>query len=220
MRDLEESIGFVSHQSNEQQTESRESITRYIVLKLLANGLPVPKCFEDHDRLGAPRLLSTYHNRLKRLDSIHCASDIRIEAFLRRYFDRVKGCSALRLPDLTVILDRHGIARELSLPHDGDDYENEFGASYRVRNGVLHNPANDRRTTEGTFHVTDGGLPIPRDKKTVPKQTFAALFKQAMNPPASLLQLPFTHNEPNPASAFVSLLIRPILCPEVPGYCA
>lgn len=219
MRDLEESIGFVSHQSSEQQTESRESITRYIVLKLLANGLPIPKCFEDHDRLGAPRLLSTYHNRLKRLDSIHCPADTRIEAFLRRYFDRVKGCSALRLPDLTVILDRHGIARELSLPHDGDDYENEFGASYRVRNGVLHNPANDRRTTEGTFHVTEGGLPIPRDKKIVPKQTFAALFKHAMNPPANLLQLPFTHNDSNPASAFVSLLIRPILRPVVPGYC-
>lgn len=40
-----------------------------------------------------------------------------------------------------------------------------------------------------------------------------------MNPPDSLLQLPFTHSEANPASAFVSLLIRPILCPEVAGYC-
>ena len=219
LSDLEESIGFVSHQSGEQKTESRASITRYIVLKLLANGLPIPKCFEDHDRLGAPRLLSTYHHRLKRLDSIHCPADARIESFLRRYFDRVKGCSALRLPDLTVILDRHGIARELSLPHDGDEYQNEFGSSYRVRNGVLHNPANDRRTTEGTFHITEGGLPIPRDKKVVPKAAFAALFKQAMNPPANLLQLPFTHNDPNPARAFVSLLIRPILCPEVPGYC-
>ena len=218
-RDLEESIGFVVHQSGAQKMESRESITRYIVLKLIANGLPIPKCFEDHDRLGAPRLLSTYHHRLKRLDSIHCPADARIEAFLRRYFDRVKGCSALRLPDLTVILDRHGIARELSLPHDGDEYQNEFGASYRVRNGVLHNPANDRRTTEGTFHITDGGLPVPRDKKVVPKATFAALFKHAMNPPDSLLQLPFTHHDAIPASAFVSLLIRPILCPEVPGYC-
>ena len=219
LRDLEESIGFVSHQSGEQKTESRTSITGYIVLKLLANGLPIPKCFEDHDRLGAPRLLSTYHHRLKRLDSIHCPADARIEAFLRRYFDRVKGCSALRLPDLTVILDRHGIARELSLPHDGDEYQNEFGSSYRVRNGVLHNPANDRRTTEGTFHITEGGLTIPRDKKVVPKAAFAALFKQAMNPPVSLLQLPFTHNDPIPARAFVSLLIRPILCPDVPGYC-
>ena len=184
LRDLEESIGFVSHQSSEELAESRASITRYIVLKLLANGLPIPKRFEDHDRLGAPRLLSTYHHRLKRLDSIHCPADVRIEGFLRRYFDRVKGCSALRLPDLSILLDRHSIARELSLPHDGDQYNNRYGASYRVRNGVLHNPANDRRTTVGTFHVTDGGLPIPRDKKVVPKVTFAALFRHAMNPPA------------------------------------
>ena len=220
LRDLEESIGFVSHQSSEELAESRASITRYIVLKLLANGLPIPKRFEDHDRLGAPRLLSTYHHRLKRLDSIHCPADVRIEGFLRRYFDRVKGCSALRLPDLSIILDRHSIARELSLPHDGDQYNNRYGASYRVRNGVLHNPANDRRTTVGTFHVTDGGLPIPRDKKVVPKVTFAALFRHAMNPPAELLQLPFTDHDPNPASAFVSLLIRPVLCPEVDGFCS
>lgn len=218
LRDLEESIGFVSHQSSDELAESRASIIRYIVLKLVANGLPVPQRFEDHDRLGAPRLLSTYHHRLKRLDSIHCPADARIEAFLRRYFDRVKGCSAMRLPDLTIILDRHSIARELSLPHDGDQYANRYGASYRVRNGVLHNPANDRRTTVGTFHVTEGGLAIPRDKKIVPKVTFAALFRHAMNPPAEMLQLPFTHHDSNPASAFVSLLIRPVLCPEVEGF--
>ncbi len=218
LRSLEESIGFISRQSSDELAESRTSITRYIVLKLLANGLPIPQCFEDHDRLGAPRLLSTYHHRLKRLDSIHCPADARIEAFLRRYFDRVKGCSAMRLPDLSIILDRHGIARELSLPHDGDQYTNRYGASYRVRNGVLHNPANDRRTTVGTFHVAEGGLPIPRDKKVVPKITFAALFRHALNPPAELLQLPFSQHEPNPASAFVSLLIRPVLCPEVDGF--
>lgn len=219
MIDLEETIGFVSHQTSEQLAESRESVRRYIVLKLLANGLPIPQKFEDHDRLGAPRLLSTYHHRLKRLDSIHCPADARIESFLRRYFDRVKGCSALRLPDLAVILDRHGIARELSLPHDADEYSNRYGASYRVRNGVLHNPANDRRTTVGTFHVTEGGLAVPRDKKAVPKATFAALFRHAMNPPAELLQLPFSCRESDPASAFVSLLIRPVLSPEVPGVC-
>ncbi|MEY3460268.1 MAG: hypothetical protein RL215_3425, partial [Planctomycetota bacterium] len=220
IHDLEESIGFISRQSDAQQAENRSSITRYIILKLLANGLPVPPLFEDHDRLGAPRLLSTYHHRLKRLDSIHCPADARIEAFLRRYFDRVKGCSALRLPDLTIILDRHGIARELSLPHDADDYSNRYGASYRVRNGVLHNPANDRRTTEGTFHVVEGGLPIPRDKKAVPKAVFTALFRHSMSPPEELLRIPFTSREQLPAKAFVSLLIRPVLCPEVGGFCA
>ncbi|MBL8819444.1 MAG: hypothetical protein JNL58_25655 [Planctomyces sp.] len=217
--DLEESLGFVSRPTPEQNAAARESVLRYINLKLLANGLPVPKKYEDTDRLGAPRLLNTFHQRLKRLDSFHCPVDVRVESFLQKHFDRVRGCSALKLPDLTLILDRHGIARELSIPHDGDDYRNSYVSSYRVRNGVLHNPANDRRTTVGTFHVVEGGLPIPRDKKAVPRQTFTSLFRHAMNPPDSLLELPFTATENTSAKVFVSLLIRPLLCPEVPGFC-
>lgn len=218
--DLEETIGFVPRPTVEQQAAARASVLHYINLKLLANGLPVPKRYEATDRLGAPRLLSTFHQRLKRLDSIHCAVDVRIETFLQKHFDRVRGCSALKLPDLTLILDRHGIARELSIPHDGDDYRNVYVSSYRVRNGVLHNPANDRRTTVGTFHVVEGGLPIPRDKKAVPRQTFTSLFRHAMNPPEWLMELPFTSTEASKARVFVSLLIRPLLCPEVPGFCA
>ena len=34
--------------------------------------------------------------------------------------------------------------------------------------GVLHNPKNDKRTTAGVFHVTEGGLPVSHDKKAVP----------------------------------------------------
>lgn len=219
-RDAEETIGFVMTRNEDDVVTSRETIRRYIVMKLLANGLPVPAGQEDADRLGPFRLLSTYHHRLKRLDSLHCPADARIENFLRRYFDRVRGCSSLNLPDLTLILDRHGIARELSLPHNADHFSNRHGESYRVRNGVLHNPTNDRRTTSGTFHVVEGGLAVPDDKKIVPRQTFTALFAQAMNPPEDLLQLPFSSNEAQPARAFVSLLLRPLVCPEVQGYCS
>jgi phosphoenolpyruvate carboxykinase (diphosphate) len=45
---------------------------------------------------------------------------------------------------------------------------------------VLHNPASDRRTTEGSFHVAEGGLPIPGDKKAVPKAVFARLLEAAL----------------------------------------
>ena len=56
--------------------------------------------------------------------------------------------------------------------------------SYRVRNGVLHNPASDRRTTEGVFHVAEDGLPVPPDKKAVPRLTFARILAAALAPPA------------------------------------
>ena len=73
----------------------------------------------------------------------------------------------------------------------------------------------------GTFHVCEGGISIPGDKRTVPKRTYVELFRHAMNPVSDLLQLPFTANqdEKDQARYWVSLLLRPIVCPEVPGYC-
>jgi hypothetical protein len=83
----------------------------------------------------------------------------------------------------------------------------------------LHNPRSDRRTTQGTFHVAEGGLPIPGDKKAVPRPVFAALFRHAIAPPSDLMIVPFTAHRPRPLRTFVSLLLRPMVCPEVPGVC-
>ena len=93
------------------------------------------------------------------------------------------------------------------MPLNGDEYANELVSSYRVHNGVLNNPRHDRRTTKGTFHVAEGGLPIPNDKLAVPLETFVRLFRAAMQPPAESLQLPFTAREADPASMFVSLML-------------
>lgn len=216
---IEESLGFVPKRSEQQRAELRNDLLQYIALKLVANGQPVPTGFRSADPLGAQRILGTFHQRLKHLDAVRCPVDRRIESFLTRHFEGISSSEALQLPDTTLVLDRHGIARELSLPIDGDQFSNDLVSSYRVHNGVLHNPRNDRRTTKGTFHVTEGGLPIPQDKKAVPKQTFAALFAAAMNPPAESMELPFTSAESQKASAFVSLLLRPLLCPEVKGVC-
>ncbi|HSH09965.1 MAG TPA: hypothetical protein VK995_06225, partial [Oceanipulchritudo sp.] len=90
--------------------------------------------------------------------------------------------------------------------------------SYRLANGVLHNPVNDRRTTMGVFHVVEGGLPVPEDKKAVPKLAFARLLKAALQPPPELTLLPFTSNQEAKAHVWVSLLLRPVICPEIPGF--
>ncbi len=89
-------------------------------------------------------------------------------------------------------------------------------SSYRLDNGVLHNPVNDRRTTQGVFHVSEGGLPIPADKIRVPLATYLRLLQEALRPPAPLMQLPFTANWPHPVETMVSLLLRPLVCPGVP----
>ena len=83
---------------------------------------------------------------------------------------------------------------------------------------MLHNPRSDRRTTQGIFHITEGGLPIPDDKLGVPKITFAKMLALALNPPRELMQLPFTATQPKPAECLVSLLLRPLVCPEVSGF--
>ena len=77
------------------------------------------------------------------------------------------------------VLDRAGLARVLSLPPGADEHRSGILSSYRVKQGVLHNPKSDRRTTQGIFHVADGGLPIPADKCAVPKATFAAMNRRA-----------------------------------------
>lgn len=148
-----------------------------------------------------------------------CPVDCRIESFLNDYFADVIADAPLNLPTCTLVLPRHGVARELSLPEDSDSYANAYVRSYRVRNGVLHNPRADRRTTAGTFHIAEGGLPIPGEKSAVPSIAAAALFRRALAPPTDLLIVPFTADRDQPTRRFVSLLLRPTVGPEVPGVC-
>src|SRR5262245_12571788 len=113
-----------------------------------------------------------------------CAVDVRIQAYLDRV---LAGTGAVpRLPANTFALDQAGLARELSLPRGKDSCASPRLKSYRLRNGVLHNPASDRRTTKGVFHVAEGGLPIPDDKLAVPAAVFTALLARALKPPAGI----------------------------------
>ncbi|MEI9960108.1 MAG: hypothetical protein WDM76_02945 [Limisphaerales bacterium] len=142
-------------------------------------------------------------------------ADQRIQSFL---YDYLQDVPVTKLPTRTFVLDRPGLARVLSLPLDRDEFSSDIINSYRVAQGVLHNPKSDRRTTAGIFHVTEGGLPIPDDKLGVPKLTFAKMLALALNPPRNLMQLPFTATQPKPAECFVSLLLRPLVCPAVEGF--
>jgi hypothetical protein len=144
-----------------------------------------------------------------------CPADARIQTFL---YDYLQDVPVPKLPTRTFTLDRAGLARVLSLPVDRDDFSSDIINSYRVKQGVLHNPKSDRRTTAGIFHVAEGGLPIPDDKLGVPKLTFAKMLALALTPPSELLKLPFTSTQPKPAECFVTLLLRPLVCPEVPGF--
>jgi hypothetical protein len=160
-------------------------------------------------------LVAQYREKERLLSSHLCPADQRIQTFLYDYLQEVP---VPRLPTRMLALDRPGMARILSLPVDGDEFVSEIVRSYRVKQGVLHNPRSDRRTTAGIFHVTEEGLPIPADKIAAPKAAFGRMLTLALTPPPSLLRLPFTANQPDPAECFVSLLLRPLVCPSVPGF--
>ncbi len=181
---------------------------RYLHLKLALLGLPtgVGEYPEIDDLTSA--LLLHQHETDRLLADYLSPADQRIQNYLNALG------LAVKLPARTFVLDRYGLARVLSLPMDRDEFKSEYGTSYRVQQGILHNPKSDRRTTQGIFHIAEGGLQIPDDKRAVPQAVFGELLRLALLPPQQLLQLPFAPA----AECFVSLLLRPIVCPAVPGF--
>ena len=196
-------------------TFTPSQLTSYINVKLALLGcqpVSVADDAESSDLVSA--FAAQYQEKERLLGQYLSPADQRIQTFL---YDYLQDVPVPRLPLRTFTLDRPGLARVLSLPVDRDEFSSDIITSYRVQQGVLHNPKSDRRTTAGIFHVTEGGLPIPDDKLGVPKLTFARMLAFALTPPRDLMRLPFTATQKQPAECFVSLLLRPIICPEVPG---
>lgn len=194
-----------------------DQLLQYLEVKLAANGYDGALRMEGflevvHD------LIESYRERSRLLEGYHCPPDRRIQDFLDEHFADVAADAGIpRLPEQSFMLDRVGLGRLLSIPAGQDEYHTDLVSSYRVQQGVLHNPKSDRRTTVGTFHVCEGGLPIPGDKKAVPKAVFARLFHAAMNTPPEAMLLPYTTTRVVPAQGWTSLLIRPTVCPAVPS---
>jgi hypothetical protein len=194
--------------------QRNEELDRYINLKLVALGQPPNRSTAGSDLVEiAGPLLRNYYQKDQLLAGRLCPADSRIQAFLDSYLNDVCPNGAARLPANPFVLDREGMARVLSLPVTVDSFSSPCLDSYRVPQGVLHNPKSDRRTTEGLFHIAEGGLPVPADKAAVPKRAFAALWAAALSPPSDLLTLPFTSDQEDQVRCFVSLLLRPLVCP-------
>lgn len=197
---------------------SPDNHIQYINFKLAGQNLPI---FKGQNSASSyfvdlfDGIIQDYQEKSRLMNRHDIGIHKRINQFLRDYLE--VGDDAIGVVDHYLTLDHYGMARVLSLPPDKDVYFNEYLSSYRIKQGILNNPKNDRRTTEGSFHLVEGGLAIPSDKKAVPKGTFYKLYKHAINPPEALLELPFTASQEDRAKTFVALLIKPIVVPEVPG---
>ncbi len=213
---LKESIGFENNKSINYDRDER--LIEYINLKLASLNKPI-YCGAGHHEFVelANNLIANHIEKNRLLSNYLCPVDKRIQDFLDSYLEDIRLEKEIRIPANTFLLDRHGLARVLSIPPDKDEFISDIVSSYRIKQGILHNPKNDRRTTKGVFHIAEGGLPIPDDKISVPKSVFANLLFNALNPPKELMILPFTSSQEEKAELFVSLLLRPIVCPEVKG---
>ncbi|HWQ79041.1 MAG TPA: hypothetical protein VN381_09495 [Anaerovoracaceae bacterium] len=215
---------------------TREDRIQYINFKLASLGLPIYRSNDAGSENGAyfidlfDDIIKDYKEKKRMVDLNEVGIYKRINRFFSDYFGGSPdngsfcpdngSCGGPNPPKCvadSLILDHYGLAREMSLPPDSNTFSNEYVNSYRIKQGVLNNPRNDRRTTEGSFHIVEGGLAIPYDKKAVPKEVFRKLYEAAVNPPEELMLLPFTAGQEDAARTFVSLLVKPIVSPKVPG---
>ncbi len=188
-----------------------------INLRLGMLGLPMPENARStaHSELVQP-ILARQRELNRRLSHKLPAVDHRIQSFLDDYLEGTGTAPAL--PKQTFVLDKPGLARSLSIPMDDDSFASEHLTSYRLVNGVLHNPTNDRRTTKGVFHIAEGGLPIQDDKIAVPREVFGRILEAAFQPPPDSMVLPYSARESEPSRCWASLQLRPVVVPAVPGF--
>ncbi len=197
--------------------DERQIALQHICLQLASLGHRCQLSSERGYLSVADSLLKNYSAQRQLLAEYRCPADQRIQNFLNDYLQRNGVDVEIKLPGETFNLNEEGIARELSLPYESNTYKSDLVESYRLLQGVLHNPKNDRRTTSGVFHIVEGGLPIPMDKKAVPVDVYANLLQVALDPPTELLGLPIASEQDEPVDMWVSLLLRPIVRPEVEG---
>jgi hypothetical protein len=155
---LKTRLGFADNQS---VLPEYEDVLPVIQLKLLSTG------FKVHADFGTARITEHSADLVRKINSKFrsypaplCPTDQRLQDCLDRHFGDVKITGipgGVRLPGNSLHMDFHGLARTLSLPPDKDEFKSPLLESYRVMQGVLHNPASDKRTTKGTFHVAEGG---------------------------------------------------------------
>ena len=205
--------------------KDRKDMIQYINLQLAALGQPL--YYDNTDavtKFSNARFLSLTEDLINsfreksRLLSHHLSpADTRIQNFLNDYLKDVPINGTIQIPNDTFVLNQKGLAREMSLPPDGKTFKSKYVTTYRIKQGILNNPANDKRTTKGTFHIVADGLPVPLDKKEVSRVTFAHLLQAALKPSQELQLLPFTSTQEEKAHVMVSLLLRPVVCPEVKG---
>ncbi|ELP84304.1 hypothetical protein EIN_065890 [Entamoeba invadens IP1] len=184
-------------------------------LKLSVMGHEYPKTTKNSDAI---EVMTPLVDVIAEADQdVTAPIDQRLQSFLNSYFAECK-TEIPKIPDNTVVLDKEGLGRVLSFPPNKQDFFCETMSSYKIKQGVLHNPAKDKRTTVGVFHICEGDVPVPTDKIECPKSAFLRMLKAAFyEAPDNHLIIPYTAECEHPTKSWVSLYMRPTVIPAVQG---
>jgi hypothetical protein len=110
-----------------------QNLHLYINLKLASCGQPTCLHGESVDFMAtADDMLRSFVEKNRQLVAHQYPADQRIQDFLSSYLAELNLESIPTLPTITFELDRHGIARELSLPMGQDEFHSECVSSYKV----------------------------------------------------------------------------------------
>jgi len=185
-------------------------------LKLSLRGREYPKIDERFDStLTVAEHIFEEITELTSQVKKESAVNRRLKEFLYEYFAEFKD----EIPEFpeTFPLDHSGLARIMSFPPCQQEFISATMTSYKLKQGVLHNPAKDKRITQGVFHVCEGGPIVPADKLEVPKIAYIKMLKVAFNAPHDSLLIPYTDRLSQKTHSWVSLFLRPLVVPPVKG---
>src|SRR5579863_8996059 len=123
-------------QDSTSQDSTAQGLIRYLNLKLASLGQPISRSTAEPQFLDIARpLLRNFENKDRLLRDHLCPADARIQAFLDGYLKEVCPDGVPRLPGRTLVLDRKGLARVMSLPPYATSFSSPYLKSYRVPQG-------------------------------------------------------------------------------------
>lgn len=116
------SLGWDRDVSN--SAGERQRMRSYIAFQMASAGLSPPDEATSVDSMAtfSAGILDSLKEKNRLLAEHRAPIDSRIEAFLNNHFSKELEDSPLRLPGRSMTLDRHGMARELSLPVGGHSF--------------------------------------------------------------------------------------------------
>ena len=165
---------------------SEQKLIQYINLKLASwAARPSRRTRTPKFHEMAAALLSHHRETDRLLANYLCPADQRIQNFLYDYLKDV--ALSVKLPAHTLFWIVTGWRARCRCRRIATISRRTSSVRIACKQGVLHNPKSDRRTTQGHFsHRRRAACRFPTTRSAVPKGVFGNMLRRALTPPHGL----------------------------------